>query len=56
MRIMVYTLERAAVFLVEQRTELYKMYCSGVAQAKMLLSAKNNLQEQTCFDLESCGV
>lgn len=30
------------VFLLEQRTELYEQYCSGVAHRKIRLSAKNS--------------
>jgi len=48
-----YALECPGHFLVEQRTELCKWHCSGVAQAKNVLGAKNGLQGQIHFGLES---
>jgi len=55
-------LECTAHFLSEQQTELYRWYCSGVAQLKNVLGAKNGLQGQTlpsgrqaCSGLERHG-
>lgn len=38
-----FALECIVHFLNEQRTELYEKYCSGVAQMKNVLGAKNTL-------------
>jgi hypothetical protein len=53
---MTYTLECLVHFIDEQRTELYKSYCSGVAQVKNVLGAKNTFTRQALLDLERCGV
>jgi len=42
-------------FLSEQRTELCKRHCSGVAELKNVLGAKNAFQEQIYFGLERRG-
>lgn len=39
-------LECTVHFLSEQRTVLYEKYCSGVAQLKNVLGAKNALQRR----------
>ncbi len=53
--VLTYALECPVHFLSEQRSELYRRYCSGVAQLKNVLGAKNSFQGRTCFGLERCG-
>jgi hypothetical protein len=53
---MVYTLERRTIFLAEGRSKAYIRYVARVLEAKILLCAKNGLQEQTCFALGRHGV
>jgi len=48
-------LECPVHFLSEQRTELYKWYCSGVAQLKNVLGAKKSLESWALPSLERTG-
>ena len=48
-------LERTAHFIGEQRTVLYRAYCSGVAQLKNVLGAKKTLQGQALLGIERFG-
>jgi hypothetical protein len=48
-------LEFPVQFLIEQRTELYEQYCSGVAQVKIVLGTKNGLQSCALLNLERRG-
>jgi len=50
-----FALECPVYFLSEQRTELYKKYCSGVAQLKNVLGAKSALASRALPDLLRCG-
>ena len=52
---MTFAIECTVHFLREQRTELYKQYCSGVAQIKNVLGVKNTLQSWAFLNLERCG-
>lgn len=53
---MTYTLESRMLFFGEEQSKSYLEYDARVPQAKIVLWAKNSLQEQTCFAREGCGV
>jgi hypothetical protein len=53
--IRIYALECRAVFLAEERSKTYKRYDARVPQVKMLLCAKNGLQDQALLGLERPG-
>ncbi len=50
-----FALECPVHFLNEQRTELCKRHCSGVAQVKNVLGAKKSLQSRALLGLGRIG-
>ncbi|HEX5798418.1 MAG TPA: hypothetical protein VFX79_03610 [Candidatus Saccharimonadales bacterium] len=51
----IYALEYRAAFLAEERSKTYKRYDARVPQVKMLICAKNDLQNQALLGLERRG-
>lgn len=55
LKISVYALEYSVQFLSEKQTKLYEWYYWGVSQLKIVLDAKNGLQDRALPVLERRG-